>query len=486
MKQSLVGMGDLDAASVNKEVCATFRSGRTRSISWRIDQLKAIGRLLEEREAEIGDSLMHDLGKSAFESYCTEIVLLTNSCKYMSDNLKKWTGPQKVSVPLALQPGSGTVVPEPLGAVLIFSAWNFPLMLALDPLIGAVAAGNTVVLKPSEIAPATSSLLNKLIPIYLDPSAVKVVEGGIAESTALLEQRWEKIFYTGSPQVGRIIMGAAAKHLTPVTLELGGKCPAIIDSTADIEVAARRIASGKWGINCGQACLAPDYVLAEEKIAPKLITVLKKTLKDFYSMDPANSPDLTRIVNNRHFLRLKNMLEFPGTAEAVVHGGKWKEVKLFIEPTILLNPPLDAAVMTEEIFGPLLPIVTIPTIIEAIDFVNSREKPLALYLFTNDEDVKQKVALETSAGGMLVNDTVVHFGVTTMPFGGVGESGMGSYHGKHSFDTFSHMKPILYRTCGKDVPTRYPPYTHLKQRILRSLLRFDYIGVLLILLGLKH
>eukprot|EP00249_Psilotum_nudum_P007268 c20437_g1_i1 orf=355-1791(+) len=474
-----------EVGDIWRELRATFKSGCTRPLSWRLGQVEAVSKLLREREEEINNALLQDLGKPRFETYCTEIALVANSCKVSKDNLKRWISPQKVSLPLPALPGSSAILAEPLGVVLIFSAWNFPLLLALDPLVGALAAGNTAVLKPSEIAPATSSLLAKLIPIYLDTSAVRVVEGSISESTALLEQKWDKIFFTGSTQVGRIIMTAAAKYLTPVTLELGGKCPVIMDHTTDLEVAARRIVSGKWGINFGQACLSPDYILAEEKIIQKLTNVMKKTLKEFYGEDPIKSHDLSRIVSRRHFSRLKRFLEDPRTSTAVLHGGECDEGKLFIQPTILLDPPLDTAVMTEEIFGPILPIITIKTIDDAIDFVNARPKPLCLYLFTNEEAIKEKVVLQTSSGALVINDCVLQFGLHMIPFGGVGESGMGKYHGKCSFDTFSHMKPVVYRMFWGDVLIRYPPYTQLKESILKATVCFDYLRIILVFLGLK-
>eukprot|EP00250_Pteridium_aquilinum_P003665 c13975_g2_i1 orf=197-1630(-) len=472
------------AALLNAQVRQSFKSGLTRPLEWRLKQLDAIATLLREHQDDINQALQEDLGKSPFESFCSEIAMVMNSCEMMRNNLKKWMKPQKVSVPLALMPGSGAIVAEPLGVVLIISPWNFPIMLALDPLIGAIGAGNAVVLKPSEMAPAVSSLLAKLIPMFMDAHVIKVVEGGIPESTDLLEQRWDKIFYTGSPQIGKIILAAAAKHLTPVTLELGGKCPAIVDSATDFKVAARRIAAGKWGVNFGQACLAPDYILVEEKAAQMLINAMTKTLKEFFGTNPESS-DLTRVVNTRHFTRLKAYLEDPSTAKTIIHGGQCNDTSLFIEPTILLDPPLDAAVMTEEIFGPILPIVTLHSISDAIEFVNSKEKPLALYLFTNNKDLKNRVENETSAGAILVNDAIVHFGVSSFPFGGVGNSGMGAYHGKYSFDTFSHMKPVFVRSIWGDASVRYPPYTPSKQSILSRMIRFQYFQVLLVLLGLR-
>lgn len=473
------------AASLNTQAREAFKSGRTRPLQWRLQQLDAVAALFSERDAEINHALQEDLGKCAFEAFCTETGLVLNSCKLMRDNLKKWMKPQKVSFPLPVQPASGAIIAEPFGVVLIFSSWNFPINLAFEPLIGAIAAGNAVVLKLSEVAPAVSMLLAKLIPLYLDKHAIKVVEGGIPESEALLKQKWDKIFYTGNTQVGKVVMTAAAKHLTPVTLELGGKCPTILDSRVNFEVAARRIASGKWGVNCGQACLAPDYILVEDKDAQRLIKVLATTLKEFYGTDLEKCPDLTRIVNPRHFSRLKNYLEDLSTAKTVVYGGQCNDKTLFIEPTILLNPPLDSAVMTEEIFGPILLIVTVQTMSDAIDFVNSREKPLALYLFTNDENLKNRVLNETSTGSLLVNDTIIHFGLSMMPFGGIGDSGMGAYHGKYSFDNFSHMKPVMYRAMWGDVAARYPPYIPMKQSILRCIIQFDYFRLLLVLLGLK-
>lgn len=471
-------------ATANAQAREAFQSGRTRSFQWRFQQLEAMTKLLQECEEDISHAIHQDLGKTPFETFSTEIAAVLNSCDLTRSNLKKWIKPQKVSLPFAAQPASGSLVAEPLGVVLIFSAWNFPLLLALDPLVGAIAAGNSVVLKPSDVAPAVASILAKLIPMYMDSEAIKVVEGSISDCEKLLEQRWDKIFFTGSPQVGKIIMAAAAKHLTPVTLELGGKCPTIIDSSTDFEVAARRIAAGKWGINCGQTCVAPDYILAEKDSAQKLIESVTRVLKEFFGPNPESS-DLTRVVNERHFLRLKGYLEESSTAKSIVHGGQCNEESLFIAPTIVLDPPLDAAVMTEEIFGPILPIVTLPTISDAIEFVNSREKPLALYLFTNNQGLKDRMINETSAGAVLVNDTVIYVGVHEIPFGGVGNSGMGAYHGKYSFETFSHMKPVLVRKTVGDVSVRYPPYTPTKQSILRRVVRFHYLEAILVWLGLK-
>ncbi|KAJ7520130.1 hypothetical protein O6H91_20G068100 [Diphasiastrum complanatum] len=479
-------MGVEEAAEIVGCLRASFRSGHTKPRAWRVQQLEAVLMLLQDREKEIQQAVYSDLAKPPYETFTGEVALVENACKLAVKKLKEWMSPEKVSTSFALYPSSAEIVPEPLGVVLVIAAWNFPFLLAMDPLVGAVAAGNAVVLKPSELAPATSNLLARLIPFYLDNSAVCVVEGGVSETSALLDQKWDKIFYTGSSRVAKLVMAAASKHLTPVTLELGGKCPAIIDSSADLRVACRRIAVGKWGNNNGQACISPDYILADESIVHKLIETLTSTLKEFYGEDPRASPDLARIVNFSHFTRLTKLLDHPSTESTIVHGGQRDEKNLYIAPTILLNVPCDAPIMKEEIFGPLLPILTVKTVDEAVNFVTARPKPLALYVFTKRKSVKDVVLRDTSAGGMVVNDTMLHFVVLDLPFGGVGESGMGAYHGKHSFDNFSHRKAVLRRSFFADILARYPPYSSLKQRLVRCLLKADYFGIILVMLGLKR
>lgn len=459
-----------------------------RIMSWRKEQLHGILQLIEENTHHICQAISLDVGNSRFMAFMEEVATVEKSARLALKHLHQWMAPTKVGIPLVGQLGSAAIMPEPLGVVLIFSAWNFPFNLAMDPMIGAIAAGNAVVVKPSEIAPATSKLLATLIPRYLDNSAIKVVQGGIAESTQLLEHKWDKIFFTGSPRVGKIIMSAAAKHLTPVTMELGGKCPTIVDSILqkkELVVTAKRIAFGKWATNNGQACLSPDYLLVEEKFADTLIVALKKTIERFFGEDASTSGDLSRIVNQNQFLRLTKYLEDPSVAQSVVYGGKYDEDKLYIQPTILLDPPLSSEIMNDEIFGPLLPVITLKRIEESIDFINSRPKPLCIYLFSNNKDLKERVVSETSSGSVAVNDTIVQFAIDTLPFGGVGESGFGKCHGKFSFDTFSHPKAVLYRRFFPDCPPRYPPWNDFKLSFVKAILQFDYFKLILLWLGLK-
>lgn len=459
-----------------------------RIMNWRKEQLHGILQLIEENTHHICQAISLDVGNSRFMAFMEEVGTVEKSARLALKHLHQWMAPTKVGIPLVGQLGSAAIMPEPLGVVLIFSAWNFPFNLAMDPMIGAIAAGNAVVLKPSEIAPATSKLLATLIPRYLDNSAIKVVQGGIAESTQLLEHKWDKIFFTGSPRVGKIIMSAAAKHLTPVTMELGGKCPTIVDSILqkkELVVTAKRIAFGKWATNNGQACLSPDYLLVEEKFADTLIVALKKTIERFFGEDASTSGDLSRIVNQNQFLRLTKYLEDPSVAQSVVYGGKYDEDKLYIQPTILLDPPLSSEIMNDEIFGPLLPVITLKRIEESIDFINSRPKPLCIYLFSNNKDLKERVVSETSSGSVAVNDTIVQFAIDTLPFGGVGESGFGKCHGKFSFDTFSHPKAVLYRRLFPDCPPRYPPWNDFKLSFVKAILQFDYFKLILLWLGLK-
>ncbi|KAL6870815.1 hypothetical protein ACP4OV_014663 [Aristida adscensionis] len=471
------------AEEVVQELRASFRAGRTRPAEWRAAQLRALVRMIEEKEDDISAALHADLAKPHMESYLHEISLAKSACKFALKGMKNWVKPEKVPAAITTFPSTAQIVPEPLGVVLIISAWNYPFLLSIDPVIGAIAAGNAVVLKPSEIAPATSSLFAKLLPEYVDNSCIKVVEGGVPETTALLEQRWDKIFYTGNGTIARIVMTAAAKHLTPVALELGGKCPVIVDSDVDLHVTVKRIAVGKWGCNNGQACIAPDYIITTKSFAPKLLDSLKKVLERFYGKDPLQSADLSRIVNSKHFQRLTNLIEDKKVADKIVCGGQTDEKQLKIAPTILLDVPLDAEIMTEEIFGPILPIMTVEKIEESIDLVNSKSKPLAAYLFTKNKKLQDNFVSNVTAGGMLVNDIALHLANPHLPFGGVGDSGMGSYHGKFSFDCFSHKKAVLIRGFGGEATARYPPYTQEKQKILRGLINGSFIALVLALLG---
>ncbi|KAL6284823.1 hypothetical protein ACE6H2_015752 [Prunus campanulata] len=466
-----------------KELRNSFNSGRTKSYEWRMSQLENIAKMLEEKEKEIAEALYKDLSKPEVEAFISEIVTAKSSCNEALKELRQWMIPQKVNTSITTFPSSAEIVSEPLGVVLVISTWNFPFLLSLDPVIGAISAGNAVVLKPSEIAPATSSLLAKLVEEYLDNSAVKVVEGAVPETTALLEQKWDKILYTGSARVGRIVMAAAAKHLTPVILELGGKSPAVVHSDVDLQVAVRRIIAGKWALNNGQACIGVDYIITTKDFAPKLIEALKIELEQFFGKDPMNSKDISRIVSSTQFKRLAKLLDEDKVSDKIVLGGQMDENQLKIAPTILLDIPEESQLMQEEIFGPLMPIVTVEKIEDSFDVINSRPKPLAVYVFTNNEQLKKGFVENISSGGMLINDTVLHVSISGLPFGGVGESGMGSYHGKFSFDGFSHKKAVLYRSFSGDSSLRYPPYTPEKQRLLKAVISGDIFSIILALIG---
>jgi aldehyde dehydrogenase (NAD+) len=439
--------------------------------------------MLVEKENEIIDALQKDVSKPRLEAYITEVFQAKTSCNEALQELKHWMKPEKVSTSITTFPSSAEIVSEPLGVVLIISTWNFPLSLSLDPVIGAISAGNTVVLKPSEISPATSSLLANLLETYLDNSAVRVVEGAVPETTALLDQKWDKILYTGSARVGRIVLAAAAKHLTPVILELGGKCPAVVDSNINLQVTARRIIAGKWACNSGQACISVDYIITRKDFAPTLIAALKEELENFFGKDPIESKDTSRIVSPTQFARLVKLLDDDKASDKIVLGGQRDEKKLKIAPTILLDVPEDAMVMQEEIFGPILPIITVDNIEDCYGIIKSRPKPLAAYLFTNNEQLKKDYVDKISSGGMLINDAVVHVATRGLPFGGVEESGMGCYHGKFSFDSFSHKKAVLYKSFDSDPSIRYPPYTPEKEKMLRAILDGNIFAIILALLG---
>ncbi|XP_062101445.1 aldehyde dehydrogenase family 3 member H1 isoform X1 [Humulus lupulus] len=503
---------DSTAASfLVKDLKQSFASGKTRSYEWRVSQLKSIMKLVNDHEREVVDALRSDLSKPEFESVVYELSMLKNSCKGALKQLKRWMIPEKVKTSMTTFPSSAEIVSEPLGVVLIISAWNYPFLLSLDPVVGAIAAGNAVVLKPSEVAPATSSLLAKLLSEYLDKSCVRVVEGAVAETSALLEQKWDKICYTGNGKVGRIVMQAAAKHLTPVLLELGGKSPVVVDSSVNLQVAVRRIIAGKWCCNNGQACISPDYIITTKDFAPKLVRfliyyiadlnrhslyffstkipiflqvdTLKEELEKFYGKNPLESKDLSRIVNSNHFARLSKLLDDEKVSGKIVLGGERNETDLRIAPTILLDVPRDSLIMSEEIFGPLLPIITVDKVEDSFDIISSGTKPLAAYLFTSNNKLKKQFVTTVSAGGVVVNDTTIHLAVDTLPFGGVGESGTGSYHGKFSFDAFSHKKAVVYRSFLGDAAIRYPPYTLGKQRLLKALMGGSIVCIIRALFG---
>lgn len=455
----------LHGAEIVARLRDAFDHGRTRPIEWRLAQLDGIRRMCREREDEIIEALQADMGKPRQEAYVAEMAFVAGEAAYARKHLASWMETDKVATPLAFKPGKSRIHKEPKGVVLVIAPWNYPFQLAIAPMVGALAAGNCVVLKPSELTPAISAVMARRVPEYLDPGAVAVVEGSVAEATDLLEQRWDHIFYTGNPSVGRIVMTAAAKHLTPVTLELGGKCPCIVHGDADLPLTAKRIAIGKW-FNAGQTCLAPDYVLAHRAIHDRLIDELSRTLHAFYGDDPQKSPDYTRIVNERHHDRLGKLL---GSGEVVV-GGKTDRADRYFAPTILKNVSPDSPAMSEEIFGPILPVLPVDDVDEAIRFVNAREKPLALYVFTDSSDVTRRVVERTSSGGVTVNHVALHYLIPELPFGGVGESGMGACHGKASFDTFTHAKSVYHRGTLIDPALQYPPYTPSKLAILKRVL----------------
>ena len=445
-----------------------FAAGVIADLAARRTQLEALRAMLVDHEADFLAALRADLGKSATEARLTETGFLLNEVSEALGHLHVGTRPSKVRLPLKLGPGRAQVVPEPLGTVLIIAPWNYPLQLTLAPLIPALAAGNTVVLKPSEIAPATSAAIARFVGEYLDPSVVRVVEGGVPETTALLAERWDHVFYTGNGTVARVVLRATAEHLTPTTLELGGKSPAIVTATANLGVAARRIAWGKF-TNAGQTCIAPDYVLVHTSVAERFVAGLVAEIRTMYGDDPARSGDYGRIVNAHHVERLQGLLEGGGYTH-VATGGTIDAANRYIAPTVLTGVDPSAPVMAEEIFGPILPVLTYEHgVAEATEFVAARDKPLALYVFTADPAEADHVIANTSAGGVTVNHALMHVAVPGLPFGGVGPSGMGAYHGKAGFDTFSHAKPVLRRTFRPDPRIAYPPYTALKQRLLKRL-----------------
>jgi aldehyde dehydrogenase (NAD+) len=454
------------AALAVAKLRASFDRGISRPLEFRRTQLAGIARFLKECERQIEVALYEDMRRPAFDVYPSEIALIASEAALAIRKLGSWTKPKRVATSLAGQPGRSLIYREPLGVVLIIGPWNYPLQLVLLPLVGAIAAGNCAVLKPSELAPATGLLIASRLPDFVSDECIKIVEGGVPETTALLAERFDHIFYTGGGTVGRVVMEAAAKHLTPVTLELGGKSPCLVDQHADLDVSARRIVWGKF-YNAGQTCVAPDYVLAHESIEGALIDRMKQTLQQFFGDRPQASPDYGRIISARHHQRLMKLLDASGE---LVAGGDSDADDRYIAPTILRNVSVNGPLMSEEIFGPILPVLRVSGIDEAISFVNARPKPLALYLFTNDRQVQTKVLERTTSGGVTVNHTLLHLTVPTLPFGGVGASGMGAYHGKATFDTFSHCKSVLVKPTWLDPWFFYPPYSTAKKRWVRRLI----------------
>ncbi|MGH1337970.1 MAG: aldehyde dehydrogenase family protein [Aureispira sp.] len=456
-----------DVKSFLKKQRDYFASGVTKSVKFRKTQLRKLKELIENNEEAIIEALHKDLRKHEFEAYTTEIGFVIVDIDKALSKLHKWAKPEKVSTPPFLYVGSSHIRPEPYGTVLVIAPWNYPVQLMLAPLIGAMAAGNTAIVKPSEMAPHTSSLLARLINSTFDARYIRVVEGAVRETQLLLEEKFDFIFFTGSTKVGKIIYQAAAKHLTPVALELGGKSPCIVDTDIQLDYTAKRIIWGKF-INAGQTCIAPDYLLVDRRIKDALVEKLVYYIREFFGENPQESNSLARIINDTHFNRLTAYLE----DGKIITGGKVDQVDKYIAPTLLDEVSMDADVMQDEIFGPILPIITYGNLREAIELINDRPKPLALYIFSKNEKKIEAILGQTSAGGVTINDTLMHIVNGSLPFGGVGDSGIGAYHGEHSFDLFSHKKPVLHRSFMVEEPIRYAPFK-LKLSWIKKIMKWS-------------
>jgi aldehyde dehydrogenase (NAD+) len=447
-------LSSIDVDKIIEEHHSFYESKKSREIDFRINQLRSLKAAIKKYEYKIYEALYKDLGKCEFESYTTEVGFVLSSISHTIKNLKKWAKKEKVKTPLYLFPAKSFIISEPYGTVLIIGPYNYPFQLLIEPLVGALAAGNCVVLKPSENVPNLSRVITEMITEAFPKEYIRSVEGGIETNTSLINGTFDYIFFTGSAQVGKIIMEAAARNLVPVTLELGGKSPVIVDESADIKVAAQRIIWGKT-INVGQTCVAPDYVVVSNKVKDDLIKELRLQIQSFYGKDAMESKDYGRIVNERHFLRLKNILD--KEEDKIIYGGKVNREKRYIEPT-LIDTSWEGAAMSEEIFGPILPIISFSNLDEVIGKIKKLSKPLALYLFTENYQVEEKVLEEISSGGACINDTITHLANPDLPFGGVGNSGIGAYHGEESFKTFSHRRSVVRKTTKINIPIVFPPY----------------------------
>lgn len=434
---------------------AFFNTQQTKDISFRKDQLKKLSKAIKSYESDILEALYTDLGKNKVEAYATEIGITLKSIKNARKELKNWTKTKNVDTPLYLFPTKSYIKKEPYGTVLIIAPFNYPFQLVFEPLIGAIAAGNTAIIKPSELTPNVARVIKRLINKTFDANYIEVIEGGIEETQTLIHLPFDYVFFTGSENVGKIVYQAASENLVPVTLEMGGKSPVIVDETANIKVASERICFGKF-TNAGQTCVAPDYILVHESVKDDLITALSKTLREFYGQNIQQSPDYGRIVNLKHYHRLTSLLN--SEQMNIVFGGHSDEDERYIEPTLLDHVTSDSAIMQEEIFGPILPILTYQSLDEAIAFIHQRPKPLSLYLFSEDENATQRVINDLSFGGGAINDTLMHLANPKLPFGGVGASGMGRYHGKYSFDTFTHEKSYIFKSTRLESGVHLPPY----------------------------
>ena len=443
---------------------ATFDSGRTASLAWRKEQLQGVIDLVKQNERQLCDAMAADLGKPPFESWLTELNLVKEEAAYAIKHLDGWAKPTKHKVAAVAQPATAWTEPQPIGVVLVIAPWNYPLQLLLSPAVAAFAGGNVMVLKPSELAPATSAAVAELVPRYLDPDAVQVIEGGVPVTTELLSHPWDHILFTGSTRIGRVVMEAAAKHLTPVTLELGGKSPTIIAADADLKVAAKRVAWAKI-LNAGQTCIAPDYLLVDKQVAAEFTALLVDELATF-----RDKAEPTSIVNEHHLQRIEGLLDGHGGEELLPR--KTDRATRVVAPVVIREPDADSAVMQEEIFGPILPLLEVDSIDDAIAFIKARPRPLALYLFTSSAQTERTVLDRTHAGSVCINHLVYQAAVTSLPFGGIGPSGMGAYHGKAGFDTFTHHKSVLKRPTKVDPGIAYPPYPALVQKVLKVLTRW--------------
>lgn len=432
---------------------AYFSKGECKSVDFRLRQLKNLRQWICEHEQEITEALHQDLNKSPFEAYATEIGIVKEEIKYILKHLRRWAAPKKVKTPITQFPAQSFIYPEPYGVVLIMSPWNYPFQLTVAPLIGSICAGNCAVVKPSAYSPATTRVMAGMIRELFAPEYISVVEGGREANQALLDEKFDYIFFTGSVNVGKYVMEKAAAHLTPVSLELGGKSPCIVDETADLKLAAKRIVWGKF-LNCGQTCVAPDYILVQRSVKDKLIRQINKSIRKMYGKNALANEEYPKMISEKHFDRVLGLLE----GGHVVSGGESDRSSLRIAPTLLDQVTWESPAMQEEIFGPLLPVLTFYDMKEAVQMVNARPKPLALYYFTKDKKREAGILRNISYGGGCINDTVVHLATSYMPFGGVGNSGMGGYHGKDSFDTFTHRKSIMKKSLLVDIPIRYAPF----------------------------
>src|SRR6266404_6064230 len=433
---------------------AYFLSGVTRSAEWRESQLRALRSMMKDHAEDFYAALWSDLRRNRIEADFVDVKFMTSEIDHVLAHLRRWMRPVPISTPYQLAPSHAEVRFDPLGVGLIIGTWNYPLMLTLSPLVAAISAGNCAVIKPSEVSPATAEAVARFLPEYLDQGSFSVVLGAVPETTALLEQPWDHIFFTGGTAVAKVVMTAAAKNLTPVVLELGGKSPTIVHSSADLRVAARRIAQGRWN-NAGQTCTAPDYVLVFKDVAGPFLEHLKETLLQFYGGDAQKSPDYGRIINTRHFDRLRALM----SSGTVYHGGQHNRADRFIAPTVLVNASADSPVMQEEIFGPILPVLEVDNVEEVINFVNARPSPLGLYVFSEDQRVTERILNGTTSGDAVVNDCTVHPLVPDLPFGGVGNSGMGKYHGEWGFRAYTNARGVLNHSTKVDPDVRYPPYS---------------------------